>query len=154
MIYWDLAAVAGLLVSLALYVRIIVRWPRDRRATRIAYARIAYLGYAACAMVVGLFQLHLHVDGPDIFMVYGVFLGPMAIAGALAFLGTVAAKLSVTLWILGGATAALALLQALTSIGFIGAIMDLAAIAYVIIVLVACAIRRDEWWRAGGRFDA
>jgi hypothetical protein len=115
--------------------------------------RIAYLGYAVCALVVGLFQLHLYVDGPDIFMMFGIFLFPIAIAGGIAIINTVGAR-SATLRILGGATLALALFQILTFIDVIGALMNVIARGYVIFVLFACIYCRREWWPQSQQHDA
>ena len=138
--YFDIAVLILLGCSLILYV-VLALWSRPERGQ----IRIAYLGYAVCALVVGLFQLHLYVDGPDIFMMVGIFLFPIAIAAGLAIANTVGAR-SATLRILGGATLALALFQILTFMDIIGMFMNVIARAYVILVLIACIYRRREWW--------
>ena len=119
-----------------------------------AAIRIAYLGYAACALVVGLFQFHLFIEGVDIFMALGLFLVPITISGGLAIVMTMATWTNVTLWILGVATIVLGLLQAATSIGGVGSFMNVIACVYAVTVLAACAYRRREWWPAGDRVDA
>jgi hypothetical protein len=125
---------------LILYV-VISLWSRPERGQ----IRIAYLGYAVCALVVGFFQFHLYVDGPDIFMMFGIFLFPIVIAAGLAVANTVGAR-SATLRILGGATLALGLFQILTFMDIMGTFMNVIARAYVILVLIACIYRRREWW--------
>jgi hypothetical protein len=123
--------------------------PRPERGQ----VRVAYLGYAVCALVVALFQLHLYVEGPDTFMMFGIFLFPIAIAAGIAIINTVGAR-SATLRILGGATLALALFQILTFIDVMGAFMNVIARAYVILVLFACIYCRREWWPQSKQHDA
>jgi ankyrin repeat protein len=142
----DMAVLVILAVSPILLILITKRSQRDR-----GQIRNAYLGYALCALVVGLFQFHLYVDGPDIFMMFGLFLVPIVIAGVLAFSMTIVARSNVTLWILGGATLALGLFQVLTFMNVMGTFMNVVARAYVILILAICAYRRCEWWPASDR---
>ena len=138
--YLDLAGLILVGCALILFIALSL-WSRPERRQ----IRIAYLGYAVCALVVGLFQLHLVVDGPAIFMMFGVFLFPIAIAAGVAMLHTIGAR-SATLRILGGMTLALGLFQGLAFMGIIGALMNVIAQAYVILVLFACVYYRREWW--------
>jgi ankyrin repeat protein len=114
---------------------------------------IAYLGYAVCALVVGLFQLHLFTEGADIFMAFGLFLVPILISGGLAIVMTVATWTNVTLRILGFATIGLGLLQVAAPMVGVESFMNGIARVYVVTVLAACAYRRREWWLARDRGD-
>jgi hypothetical protein len=143
MYFFDIAVLILLGCALILFV-VISLWSRAERRQ----IRFAYLGYAVCALVVALFQFHLYVDGPDIFMIFDVFLFPIAIAAGVAIVSTVGAR-SATLRILGGATLALGLFQILTFMHIIGIFMNVIARAYVILVLIACIYRRREWWPQG-----
>ena len=117
---------------------------RSRRKPTLV--RVAYLGYAICALIVFLFQLHLYVDGPEIFIVFPLFLAPIVIFGSLALAMTVFVRSNMTLWMLGGSTLALGLFQFLTTYEFLAAFMNIIARSYVIFVVVASVYRRTEWW--------
>lgn len=111
----------------------------------LSRTRIAYLGYAVAALVIGWFQLHLYVDGPDAFMFFGIFLFPIAVAAGIAIFNTFRAR-SRTLRILRGATLALVLFQVLAGFGIFPAIMNLMARAYVVLVLIASVAGYRDWW--------
>lgn len=140
----DVAVIILLACSPVIWFVIFVRSQRNR-----AWVRAGYLGYATCAAVVGLFQLHLYVDGPAIFMMFNWFAVPAVVAGTLALIMTITARFNVTLWILAGATGILGLFQVLTLMGIIGPLMNPIARAYVLIVLGAYAYRGLKWWSAG-----
>ena len=139
--FLDIAIVT--LLGVAPILCLLIAW-RSRRG--LAAVRIAYLGYALCALIVGLFQWHLQMDGPEIFMMFEFFLIPIVIAGALASIMTVVAGSNATLWALAGTTVALGIFQFLTFIGILGTFMNVIALGYVALVLAACVHRRRDWW--------
>lgn len=116
--------------------------PSEPERSRIRYA---YLGYVVCALGTGLFQVHYYVDGPQIFMVFPVFLFPCAIAAGHALIMTVGAR-SATLPILGIATLALGLAQVLTVWDSMGTFVSVITGAYVLLVPIVSIYRRREWW--------
>jgi hypothetical protein len=107
--------------------------------------RVGYLAYSLCAVVVGLFQLHLAVDGGDIFMVFDWFLAPIVIAAVLAFIMTAGAH-NRTLELLAGATLALGVAQVLAFADVLGTLMNWIALAYAAFVLGTAAWRWRDWW--------
>ena len=116
--------------------------------------RVAYLGYAVCALAVALFQLQIYASGGMAFMLTFVFLIPLAIAGTLAIGSTVGAQ-SATLRALGGATVVVVLFLILTGLWGITMLLTTAiAHAYEILVLIACIYRRREWWPQRNRQGA
>lgn len=139
-VYVDIAVLVLSAGAVALYVALSRSSQRKR-----AQIRQAYLGYAVCALVVALLQLHLYVDGPEILMVFGLFLVPIAVSAAAAVLNTVGAP-SAALRTLAGATFALAGAQILSLTGAIGAFMNIIARSYVMLVLFICVYRYREWW--------
>jgi hypothetical protein len=116
--------------------------------------RLAYLGYAACALAVAFFQLEIYASAGVAFMMAGVFLIPIFVAGTLAIGNTVGAR-SATLRVLGGATVVVVLFLIMTgSLGVTILLTTAIAHAYEVLVLIACIYRRHEWWPQGNRHDA
>jgi hypothetical protein len=133
-----------LLVSAPILTVLMAEYSRPR----LVLIRIAYFGYALSGLVVALFQLHLYVDGPEIFMAFNLFLIPIVIAGGAAIAMTLAIKSDLALWVLCAATLALGCFQGLTFGGIIGSFMNVIARAYVLLVFVVSAYGRSDWWPA------
>lgn len=107
--------------------------------------RIAYLGYGVCAMVVGVFQLNLYVEGPEVFMMFIFFLVPIVLFGVLAFVMTILAHTNIMLWILACSTILLGIFQLLTEYVRMGMLMNVIACVYVFLVFATIAYRRADW---------
>jgi hypothetical protein len=110
-----------------------------------AQTRVGYLAFAFFALLVALFQIHLHVDGVEVFMVWSLFLVQFKILGAIALAMTFLVRSNRTLWLLAGATAALAVFQLLTFLELVGQAMNWIARLYVVGVFTASAYRHRDW---------
>ena len=136
------------LIGLSPVAYALIAW-RSRGKAR--QARLAYLAYVVCALVVAIFQLQVYSAGGIAFMLTGVFLFPLAIAATLAIGNTVGAG-SATLRVLGGATVVVALFLTLTGVWGITVLLTMAvAHAYELLVLAACIYGWREWWPRLGR---
>jgi hypothetical protein len=111
----------------------------------LAETRVGYLGFAFFALLVALFQVHLYVDGGEIFMAWGLFLLQFVILGSVAVAMTLRVRSNTTLWSLTWATAALAVFQALAFARLIGQPMDWIARGYVVGVLAASVYGCRDW---------
>lgn len=146
---WTQPFVLSSLLAIAMCTPII-SWMvvRRTRSRQLARTRIAYLAYAACALIAGLFQLLLYVEDPEVCAVFGLFIVPMAaIAGAAALAMTVSVKSSLALSVLGAATLALGGLQLLVFAGVLGTGMNVLARGYVLLVLCVTVYGRRSWLR-------
>jgi ankyrin repeat protein len=142
-VQWLSDIVVGVALLCAPILGVVIVKRSGRRQARM---RLAYLGYGMCALVVALFQLHLYVDGPEIFMVFGLSLLPIAAFAAVGMAMTIAARSERALWLLGAATLALGLAQVATFIGLLGSFMNIVARGYVLLVLGTAAYRSGAWW--------
>jgi hypothetical protein len=121
----------------------LIAW-RSRGEAR--QAKLAYLGYAACALAVGYVQMQVYSSGGVAFMMIGAFLVPIAIAGALAIGNTLGVR-SATLRVLGVSTVVVVLSLVVTGFWGVAVALTMAlAHAYETLVLLACIDRRREWW--------
>jgi hypothetical protein len=112
---------------------------------QLAQVRVGYLGFAFFALLVALFQIHLKVDGGEIFMAWGLFLGQFAVLAGLGVSMAYLVRSNPTLLALSVATAALAACQLLAFVGVLGASMNWIARLYVLTVLAAAAWRHRDW---------
>lgn len=112
---------------------------------QLAQVRVGYLGFAFFALLVALFQIHLNVDGGEIFMAWGLFLGQFAVLGGLGVSMAYLVRSNPTLLALSVATAALAACQLMVFVGVLGASMNWIARLYVLMVLAAAAWRHRDW---------
>ena len=148
----DIAVAITLMCSPLLCMLIVKRSQRHR-----APVRIAYLGYALCALVIGVFQLHLWVDGPEYGIALPFYLIPILIAGMSALWMTVTVRSNAMLWVLGCATLFLGLLN-LGQLGLesrtLAHLSYYGSYAYVLFVAAACVHGRSSWGPASDRVDA
>lgn len=107
--------------------------------------RIAYLGYGVCAMVVGVFQLNLYVEGPELFMMFIFYLVPIVLFGVLAFVMTILEQTNIMLWILAGSTILLGIFQLLVEYVRMGMLMNVTAYVYVSLVFATITYRQADW---------
>jgi hypothetical protein len=112
---------------------------------QLAETRVGYLGFAFFALLVALFQVHLYVDGGEIFMAWGLFLLQFIILGSVAVAMTLRVRSNTTLWSLTGATAALAVFQALAFARVIEQPMNWIARGYVVGVFAASVYSYRDW---------
>lgn len=141
--YTSNAILALLALSAGLF--LLVLWTSRGR---LAQLRIAYLGYAVCALAITWYQLQLYASGPMASVLIGIVLVPIAVAGTAAIGNTLNAR-SATLRVLGASTVVAVL--PLTLSGFwavAGAASMIVGHVYALLVLAACIHRRNEW-RAG-----
>jgi hypothetical protein len=118
---------------------------------QLAQVRVGYLGFGFFALLVALFQIHLHVDGGETFMAWPMFLIQFVALGTLGALMSVLVRSSAGLWALVAATVALAICQGLAFAGVLGHSMNWIARAYVVLVLAISAYRNRDWRSDGAR---
>lgn len=114
----------------------------------MATVRVGYVSFAFFALLVADFQIGLHLNGGDIFMLFAVYLAQFVILGSI---GSLMASLSSSsgggLRLLRRATVVLAACQVISFMGIISSLMNWIARAYVVLVFTVIAVRRREWMR-------